>query len=322
MKFALDTEITAFTSSVDEMLRRANVPGAIRVWNDGDTAPGLALWGKLAEQGVFALLAGEESGGMGATAVEGVAIAEVLGRHGVPGPVVETMFVAPALGHPASESPLTVAAEGVQPFAAGVDVAGEAFHVGADGSVTTAKLGESEASVDRARTIAAAEAGSPTEAASQADVVDAINHGAIGTAAIQLGLAGAMLDMAVDYATQRSQFGRPIGEQQAIKHKAADMAIAIEMARPLLWAGALAIANNPGSPAAAIRDVSAAAVACGEAADLARRGALQIHGAIGFTMEHDLGLYLTKSHALRSAWGSAGFHRGRILDVLETEGAR
>lgn len=325
MKFALDTEISEFASSVDEMLGRAGVPAAIRAWNDGDTGPGLALWGKLGEQGVFALLAGEDSGGMGATAVEGVAIAEVLGRHGVPGPVVETMFVAPALGLPAAESPVTVAAEGVNPFAAGVDVAAESFHLASDGAVTSARLGEPQSSVDRARTIAAAGAGETIdlpESAGAVDPVDAINHGALGTAALQLGLASAMLGMAVDYAKQRSQFGRPIGEQQAIKHKAADMAIAIEMARPLLWAGALAVATNPDSPATAARDVSAAAVACGEAADLARRNALQIHGAIGYTMEHDLGLYLTKSHALGSSWGSASYHRGRILEVIETEGAR
>lgn len=319
MKFALDAETKDFAASVDEMLRRADVPAAIRAWNDGDTAAGLTVWGKLDEQGVFALLVDEDGDGMSATAVEGVAIAEVLGRHGVPGPVVESMFVAPALGRPATEGPVTVAVPSAAPLAAGADVATAAFHLAADGTVSTAELGDPERSVDRARTLAAATVG---EAVGTADPVDVVNHGALGTAAVQLGLASAMLDMSVEYAKQRAQFGRPIGEQQAIKHKAADMAIAIEMARPLLWAGALAIAGNPGAPAAAVRDISAAFVACGDAADLARRSALQIHGAIGYTMEHALGLYLTKSHALRAAWGSRAFHRGRILDVIETEGAR
>lgn len=319
MKFALDAETRDFAASVDEMLRRADVPAAIRAWNDGDTAAGLAVWGKLEQQGVFALLADEESGGMGATAVEGVAIAEVLGRHGVPGPVVESMFVAPAIGRPAADAPVTVAAPPLAPLAAGADVASAAFHLAADGTVSEAELGDRERSVDRARTLAAATAGAGV---GSVDPVDAVNHGALGTAAVQLGLASAMLEMSVEYAKQREQFGRPIGEQQAIKHKAADMAIAIEMARPLLWAGALAIAGNPDAPAAAVRDVSAAYVACGDAADLARRSALQIHGAIGYTMEHSLGLYLTKSHALRAAWGSAAYHRGRILESIESEGAR
>lgn len=319
MKFALDAETRDFAASVDEMLSRADVPAAIRAWNDGDTDAGLAVWGKLDEQGVFALLGDEPSGGMGATAVEGVAIAEVLGRHGVPGPVVESMFVAPALGRVAADGPVTVAAAPFAPLAAGADVATAAFHLASDGTVSEAELGAQERSVDRARVLAAPKAG---EAVGSADPVDAINHGALGTAAVQLGLASVMLRMSVEYAKQRAQFGRPIGEQQAIKHKAADMAIAIEMARPLLWAGALAIAGSPDTPAEAVRDVSAAAVACGDAAELARRGALQIHGAIGYTMEHALGLYLTKSHALRAAWGSPAYHRGRILEVIDAEGAR
>lgn len=319
MKFALDTEIKDFAASVDEMLGRADVPSAIRAWSDGDTAPGLAVWDKLDQQGVFGLLCEEQSGGMGATAVEGVAIAEVLGRHGVPGPVVESMFVAPALGRVAADGPVTVAAPPAAPLAAGADVAADAFHLAADGTVSTAELGAHERSVDRARILATVTVG---DATGSADPVDVVNHGALGTAAVQLGLAAAMLEMSVEYAKQRAQFGRPIGEQQAIKHKCADMAIAIEMARPLLWAGALAIAHNPDAPAAAVRDVSAAAVACGEAATLASRSALQVHGAIGYTMEHALGLYLTKSHALRASWGTPSYHRGRILDVIETEGAR
>lgn len=334
MKFALDEEIREFAGTVDDMLSRAKVNEAIRAWNDGDTAAGLGLWSKLAESGAFALLLAEEHDGMGATAVEAVAVAEQLGRHAVPGPVVESMFIAPLLvdglagagAETAGElaaaiaggQPVTVAVPSLSPLAAGADVATAAFAVSGD-AVSTATLGEPQRSVDRARYVAEATAGETAGSVSETAV---INRGALGTAALQLGLAGAMLSMSVDYAKQRSQFGRLIGEQQAIKHKAADMAIAIEMARPLLWSGALAVAENPEAPEAAVREVSAAAVACGEAAALACRNSLQIHGAIGYTMEHDLGLLLTKSRALQAAWGSASYHRGRILAVIEAEGAR
>lgn len=334
MKFALDEEIREFAATVDDMLARGAVTEAIRAWNAGDATAGLALWSKLAESGVFALLVSEEHEGMGATAVEAVAIAEQLGRHALPGPVVETMFVAPLLVDVLSGTnpetaadlaatiaggvPVTVAVAEANPYAAGGDVARRSFAV-AGGQLSDASIAETFPSVDRARCVATLAAG---EALGEVSTTAVVNLGALGTAAVQLGLAGAMLAVSVEYAKQRSQFGRVIGEQQAIKHKAADMAIAIEMARPLLWAGALAVAENPENPAAAVRDVSAAAVACGEAADLACRNALQIHGAIGYTMEHDLGLLLTKSRALQAAWGSASYHRGRVLDVIEAEGTR
>jgi len=71
--------------------------------------------------------------------------------------------------------------------------------------------------------------------------------------------------------------------------------------------------------AAAERDVSAARVACADAAYLAARTALQVHGAIGYTAEHDLSLWLTKVRALRSAWGTQSWHRRRVLTALLNE---
>ena len=110
-----------------------------------------------------------------------------------------------------------------------------------------------------------------------------------------VGAAEALRDAAVDYAKQRTQFGRMIGSYQAIKHKLADVHIAIELARPLVYGAALSL--EP-------RDVSAAKAAASEAGLLAARSALQTHGAIGFTQEHDLSLLLLRVQALRSAWGT------------------
>jgi len=170
--------------------------------------------------------------------------------------------------------------------------------------------------VDRARTVTTPVRGEKVAAVSTTDIV---NHGALGTAAQLMGLGRAMLDMSVDYAKQRKQYGRFIGEYQALKHQLAEVAVALEMARPLLWAGALAIAENPDDPRAAVRDVSAARVAVADAAYLSARTALQIHGAIGYTLEHDLGLLLTKTRALQTAWGTQSFHRGRVLDSLRSD---
>lgn len=326
MQFALDPELVDFSGSIDSLLAKSDMPSVIRSWAAGDTGPGTALWGRVAETGAAALLVPEEAGGAGATAVEAVTALEVLGRHAVPGPVVESVMVAPRIaaalggdsdsgdvaGELAGGALASVAAPQISPLAPDAHVA-QYLWVVADDEVFTGTPGESRRSVDRARTVTTPTRGGRAAAHS---TVDLVNHGALGTAAQLMGLGRAMLDMSVDYAGQRKQYGKLIGEYQALKHKLAEVAIALEMARPLLWAGALAIAENPGDPAAAVRDVSAARVAVADAAYLSARTALQVHGAIGYTLEHDLGLWLTKTRALQTAWGTQSFHRGRVLDTV------
>jgi hypothetical protein len=146
-----------------------------------------------------------------------------------------------------------------------------------------------------------------------AEVALAYEFGALATAAQLVGAGQAMLDRSVDYAKQRSQFGRIIGSYQAIKHKLADVHIALELARPLVYGAALALAAR--SPDTA-RDVSAAKAAASDAALLAARAALQVHGAIGYTAEHDLSHWLLRVQALQSAWGDPVSHRRRVLEAL------
>ena len=146
-----------------------------------------------------------------------------------------------------------------------------------------------------------------------ADTARAFEFGALATAAQLVGAAQAMLDMSVDYAKQRTQFGRVIGGYQAIKHKLADVLIAVELSRPLVYGAALSLANASADTA---RDVSAAKAAASDAALLSARAALQTHGAIGYTAEHDLSQLLLRVQALRSAWGDPSSHRRRVLEAL------
>jgi alkylation response protein AidB-like acyl-CoA dehydrogenase len=182
--------------------------------------------------------------------------------------------------------------------------------LGTDQGVSEATPGECHQSVDPSRRLYDVTA---TGRAWQADVGRAYEFGALATAALLVGAAEALLNGAVDYAKQRSQFGRVIGSYQAIKHKLADVHIAIELARPLVYGAALTLADVPGAGA---RDVSAAKAAASEAALLAARTSLQTHGAIGFTQEHDLSLWLLRVQALRSAWGDPEAHRRRVLEAL------
>jgi hypothetical protein len=204
----------------------------------------------------------------------------------------------------------TVALPPRVPRAVDADAAGLTLLAEAGGKVSEASLGEQHESVDPSRRLFDVSAG---ESAWQADVARAYEFGALATAAQLVGAGQALLDAAVDYAKQRAQFGRLIGSYQAIKHKLADVHIALELARPLVYGAALSLADR--SPDTA-RDVSAAKASASDAALLAARSALQTHGAIGFTAEHDLSLWLLRVQALRPAWGDPASHRRRVLEAL------
>jgi alkylation response protein AidB-like acyl-CoA dehydrogenase len=317
MKFDLDEQQRDFAASIDAALGAADLPAAVRAWAEGDTAPGRKVWAQLADLGVTALMVPERFDGIEAHPVDLVVATERLGRWCVPGPVTESIAVAPILladddrsaALAAGELIATVAMPPQVPRALDADTAGVVL-VAADGSVQDATVGEQHESVDPSRRLFDV---SVSGDATPADVARAYEFGVLATAAQLVGAGQAMLDASVEYAKQRSQFGRVIGSYQSIKHKLADVLIAIELARPLVYGAALSLADD--SPDTA-RDVSAAKVAASDAALLAARSALQTHGAIGFTQEHDLSLWLLRVQALRSAWGDATVHRRRVLEAL------
>jgi len=317
VNFDLDDQQRDFAASIDAALSTADVPGAVRAWAAGDTAPGRKVWTRLGDLGVTALAVPEESGGLGAHPVDLVVACERMGRWCVPGPVVESIAVAPILLAGDSRASAlasgdliaTVALPPTVPRAPDADFAGLAL-LAADGAVSDATVGGRHSSVDPSRGLFDV---TGSGAARPADLTRAFQFGALGTAAQLIGAGQAMLEAAVDYARQRSQFGRIIGSYQAIKHKLADVHIAVELARPLLYAAALSLADR--SPDAD-RDVSAAKAAAGEAALLSARASLQTHGAIGYTAEHDLSQWLLRTQALHSAWGGPAMHRRRVLEAL------
>jgi alkylation response protein AidB-like acyl-CoA dehydrogenase len=317
MNFEIDEQQRDFATSIDAALGAADMPAAVRAWAAGDPAPGRKVWSQLADLGVTALIVPEKFDGIEAHPVDLVVALERLGRWCVPGPVVESIAVAPVLladddrsaALAAGKLIATVALPPQVPRAVDADTAGLILVAG-DGEVRDGTAGTQHESVDPARKLFEVNAsgdGTP------ADVARAYEFGALATAALLVGAGQAMLDMSVDYAKQRSQFGKVIGSYQAIKHKLADVHIAVELARPLIYGAALSLAA--GSPDTA-RDVSAAKVAASDAALLAARSSLQTHGAIGFTQEHDLSLWLLRVQALRSAWGDPAVHRQRVLEAL------
>jgi len=314
VEFALDEQQRDFAASIDAALGAADLPGAVRAWSGGDVAPGRKVWEQLADLGVTALAVPEKFDGVDAHPVDLVVALERLGRWCVPGPVAESIAVAPVLlatddqgersaALASGELIATVALPPHAPRAVDAGTAGLVL-LATDDGVTEAAPGELHESVDPSRRLFDL---TPTGATWHADVKRAYEFGALATAAQLVGAAEALRDAAVDYAKQRSQFGRVIGSYQAIKHKLANVHIAIELARPLVYGAALTLAP---------RDVSAAKAAASEAGLLAARAALQTLGAIGFTQEHDLSLWLLRVQALRSAWGDPEAHRRRVLEAL------
>ncbi|MEV6543256.1 acyl-CoA dehydrogenase family protein, partial [Streptomyces sp. NPDC051665] len=180
----------------------------------------------------------------------------------------------------------------------------------------TVSVAEPYASLDPARRLFRAPTGGELLAVGPhvtAAVAHALTWARLATAAQALGVGLALLDRTVAYVKQRTQFGVPIGSFQAVKHQLADAKVALEFARPLLFGAALTMTES---------DVAAAKVTACEAAYRTARTALQLHGAIGYTAEYDLSLWLTKARALRTSWGSPGECRAAVLDGLSGGGRR
>jgi hypothetical protein len=135
----------------------------------------------------------------------------------------------------------------------------------------------------------------------------------VATAAELLGLADRMIVLAADYARERHQFGKPIGSFQAVKHLLAGAQVKLEFARPVVYAAAWSL--DEGEPDAS-RAASVAKACASDAASEAARVSLQVHGALGYTWECDLHLFLKRAWALAAAWGSAADHRAQVLDSL------
>jgi alkylation response protein AidB-like acyl-CoA dehydrogenase len=132
---------------------------------------------------------------------------------------------------------------------------------------------------------------------------------AVALAAEQVGGAQRCLDMAVAYAKERVQFGRPIGSFQAIKHKCADMMVAVESARSAsYYAGC--VADEGGDDLATV--ASLAQAYCSDAYFRCAADSLQIHGGVGFTWEYDVHLYFKRAKSSETFLGDAAYHRERV----------
>jgi alkylation response protein AidB-like acyl-CoA dehydrogenase len=298
--FAFTDDQVAFRDAVRELLERECTAAHVRAaWtNETGRVPG--LWQQLAEMGVVGMLVPESRGGLGMTMADLVLILEETGRCAVPEPIVQTAAFGPGLVDHAGQ----VLASGVVlvPWAdtADVIVTGAGRFERADVELVPRE------SVDGARRLFEVR-GTPAPLDDAAALEGAFVRATIGTAAQQCGLAQRMLDLTADYAKERRQFGVPIGSFQAVKHHLANARIALEFARPLVYRAAVTLDPIHASMAKSKAD---------DAALVTARAALQCHGAIGYTTEYDLHLYMKRAWALARSMGDGRVHRGRVAEAV------
>ena len=334
MRLLPDDDALAFGASVRELLDRAADVEALRAaWDSADgRVPG--LWKRLAEVGVTGLTVAESLGGSGLQLPAALPLLAVSGAAALPEPLVETLAAAQLLeraGGAVAEQWLPRVADGSAVLALGPgptgvvsgaehadllvleDSTGALFAVERD-AVRVTPL----PSVDKGARLATVE-WSAADAAARLDDVDALavfDWAVVAVAAQLVGLAGAMLDMTVAYAKTREQFGVAIGTFQAVKHQLADAFVATEFARPVVRRAAWSVAQDVPSRA---RDASHAKHAASVAAGRMARTALQVHGGIGYTFEHDLHMWLKRTWTLSALWGNSQWHKDRVEKALLDE---
>ncbi|KAA6212899.1 acyl-CoA dehydrogenase [Streptomyces albofaciens JCM 4342] len=339
MRFLLDAEQAEFGRTLGRLLAAADVPAAVRAWGTGDSAPGHAVWRRLAGTGVFGLAVPEKHGGAGFLPVELTLSFVELGRYAVPGPAVETAAAAvllerlgdadgglagtwlPAIA--AGDAMVSYADLAHGPYALDAATADVTFLVDGDTLRACDGCGPVQPSVDPARRLTRCAGGAVLASgpAVWAAAAQAADTARLLTAAQALGVGRRLLDDTVAYVKQRTQFGVAVGSFQAVKHRLADVLLALEFAEPLVygaaveWAGALQAdtANHGYGATGAGIGVAMAKVAAGEAAYTAARAALQLHGALGYTDELGLSLWIRRARALRGAWGTPAECRARVL---------
>ncbi|MSO78623.1 MAG: acyl-CoA dehydrogenase [Acidimicrobiia bacterium] len=311
MQFAFTDDQLAFRDAVRDLLARECPPSVVRdAWTNkhGRTD---TLWTRLGEMGVL-------GAALELTDLDLVLVFEESGYFAVPEPIVEHVAVAvPLLPEPTRAATGAITAvtslegQGAVAYGNSADV----VVAGSDAGVELLEAFEVTTlpnSVDGSRRlgqVSSSGTGSGVQIGDRDVFRRAFDRGALGTAAQLIGLTRRMLDMTVAYVSDRNQFGVPVGSFQAVKHHLADARIALEFARPLVYRAAWSMSEE--DPDASVH-VSMAKAAAGDAANLTAAKALQCHGAIGYSYEYDLHLFMKRAWALAAAWGDASWHRSRV----------
>jgi alkylation response protein AidB-like acyl-CoA dehydrogenase len=332
MDFDLSSDQTALRDAAKDLLDARCGSDRVRAAAGFDAD----LWAAMVEQGWTGIAVSEGLGGVGLGMVEAAVLLEQAGAHVAPVPLAQQLIALAVLAEtdrgPALLAGDLIAAVARTPLERHADgtVSGrpEPVIYGALADVLVVPAGEelvavdlgaierhAEPAMDLTRQLAWIDLDhAPASVVGGPDEVDShLDRGAVFHAAEMLGGAETVMHLAVDYAKEREQFGRPIGSFQAVKHRCADMLVDVEGMRSAVYHAAWALgAGDPDARVAA----ATAKVWCSDAGVRVAESALQVHGGIGFTWESDVHLYLKRAQLDSVAFGDARHHRARLGALL------
>ncbi|MEQ8841808.1 MAG: acyl-CoA dehydrogenase family protein [Acidimicrobiales bacterium] len=332
MDFDLSPDQAALRDAARDLLDARCRPDRVRAARGFD----VDLWAAMVEQGWTGIAVAESLGGVGLGLVEVAVLLEQAGAHLAPVPLTQQLLGLSVLAGTewgpslldgsavatAARSPLTRHGDGT------VSGRPEPVIHGARADVLVVPAGDelvaidlrgiertAQPSMDLTRELAWIDLDhAPAMVVGGAQEVAAhLDRGAVFHAAEMLGGAEAVMHLAVDYAKEREQFGRPIGSFQAVKHRCADMLVDVEGMRSAVYHAAWALgAGDVEGPISA----ATAKVWCSDAGVRVAESALQVHGGIGFTWESDVHLFLKRAQLDSVAFGDARHHRRRLAALL------
>jgi alkylation response protein AidB-like acyl-CoA dehydrogenase len=326
MEFAFTEDQAVINEAAREMLVESCTPIDLRRMLATGEALDQTRWTTIREMGLPGICAPEAAGGLGLGLVDLIGIAQTAGYVALPEPLIELAGIAvPLLAslddskgwlERATAGEIVAVGHPLNPFVADADVAaalllghGDELHLVERGAVTLTR----QPSFDPLRRLFKVEWTPSPATHVGTGWADTAQRGALLTAAQLIGVAQRAIDMAVAYACDRHQFGKPIGSYQAVKHLLANAQVSVEFARPVIHAAAAEL--ELGTLASHAR-VAHAKIVAGEAADLATRNAVQVHGAMGITWEVDLHFFVKRAIALARAWGTNAVQMNTVLERI------
>ena len=352
MDFELSDDQIALQDAARELLDGACDRAAVRSVVDAGGGVSDTLWEAMIAQGWARIAVPEPLGGLGLGLVEAAVLLEQSGAHTAPVPFLQQVVALDALVRAIDRGvdgvdglvaglvdgsstaatvfgPLDARSSGagwrisgttepvINAPSAAVAVTPGATAEGEPGlyAVEVAERPPAEPAMDRTRELGRLrfdDAAAVRLGGSEA-LEPYLDAGATAHAAEMLGGAARVLDMAVTYASERVQFGRPIGSFQAVKHRCADMLVDVEGMRSAVYYAAWCL--SAGTPDASIA-ASTAKCWCSDASRRTMASSLQVHGGIGFTWEHDRHLYLKRAQLDQVSFGDATRHRARLARLL------
>ena len=334
MNFIFTEEQTQFKDAIKSFLAEECAPASIRDGWQKNKSFNLERWKNLIELGVLSSNLPEEKGGLGMDQVTLAMMVEEMGYAGLPEPVAEQIFlvndVIPFLPKNITEAVESNYNDGTQYIALAHPLAPNPLFLNDAAGLILLDSSECKfianddmdfeiiSSNDPSRELF--KVSSMNDAISTSENFDELNsavssRGSLMTAALLIGLAQKMVDLSSIYVLDRTQFGKPIGSFQAVKHMLADVAVKIEFAKPAVYRAAYSLSEN--NPKSALH-CAHAKLMCAQAAELACKNSIQAHGAMGYTWEMDLHIYMRKAWSMMACWGNEDRQQELIYKTLSS----